>query len=84
MTRKKNRAVRIHEHGVQNLRIQHEELLEKYSKALKDALKYASICQRQKRIHHEYVDYFNDLRRATMNQAEIYVDDEKFPKGKSY
>ena len=64
-----------------------EELLEKYSKALKDALKYASKFvkkDKEKEYISEYVDYFNDLRRATMNQAEIYVDDEKFTKAKSY
>ena len=50
-----------------------EELLEKYSKALKDALKYASKFvkkDKEKEYISEYVDYFNDLRRATMNQAE--------------
>ncbi|MGB2384369.1 MAG: hypothetical protein ACPH8E_02605, partial [Flavobacteriales bacterium] len=64
-----------------------EELLEKYSKALKDALKYASkFVKKDKEGEYigEYVDYFNDLRRATMNQAEIYVDEEKFTKAKSY
>ena len=63
------------------------ELLLKYSKALKDALKYASKFvkkDKEREYIDEYTDYFNDLRRATMNQAEIYVDEEKFTKAKSY
>lgn len=64
-----------------------EELIEKYGKALKDALKYASkFVKKDKEGEYigDYTDYFNDLRRATMNEAEIYVDEEKFTKAKSY
>ncbi len=63
------------------------ELMEKYSKALKDALKYASKFvkkDKEREYYDDYTDYFNDLRRATMNQGEIYVDEEKFTKAKSY
>lgn len=63
------------------------ELLEKYANALKDALKYASkFVKKDKENEYveDYVDFFNDLRRATMNEAEIYVDEEKFTKAKGY
>jgi len=63
------------------------ELLEKYDKALKDALKYASKFvkkDKDKEYIDEYTDFFNDLRRATMNEAEIYVDEEKYTKAKGY
>lgn len=63
------------------------EFEEKYSNALKSALKYASkFVKKDKESEYiaEYTDYFNDLRRSTMNQAEVYVDDEKFTKAKSY
>jgi hypothetical protein len=63
------------------------EFEEKYSNALKSSLKYASkFVKKDKQSEYiaEYTDYFNDLRRATMNQAEVYVDDEKFTKAKSY
>ena len=63
------------------------DLLEKYSNGLKNALKYASkFVKKDKQKEHvsDYTDYFNDLRRATMNQSEVYVDDEKYTKAKSY
>ena len=63
------------------------ELLEKYGKALKDALKYASKFVKKDKDREyidEYTDFFNDLRRATMNEAEIYVDEEKYTKAKGY
>lgn len=63
------------------------EFEEKYSNALKDALKYASKFVKKDKDNEyvaEYTDFFNDLRRATMNEAEVYVDDEKYTKAKSY
>ncbi|MGY8941868.1 MAG: hypothetical protein ACKVJH_07550 [Flavobacteriales bacterium] len=63
------------------------DLLEKYTNGLKNALKYASkfVKKDKKKMYvGEYTNYFNDLRRATMNQSEVYVDDEKYTKAKSY
>lgn len=63
------------------------ELLEDYPGALKNALKYASKFvkkDREKNHYSAYTAYFNDLRRATMNEAEMFVDNEKFTKAKSY
>jgi hypothetical protein len=63
------------------------KLLEQYKGALKSALKYCSKFvkkDKEKTYFYEFTDYINELRRATMNQAEIYVDDLKFTKAKSY
>ena len=63
------------------------ELVEEYSGALKNALKYASKFRKKDREDEyfaEYTEYFNELRRATMNEAEVFVDDEKFTRAKSY
>ncbi len=63
------------------------DLVEKYPNGLKSALKYSSkFVKKDKQREHvgNYTDYFNDLRRATMNQSEVYVDDEKYTKAKSY
>jgi hypothetical protein len=63
------------------------DLLEKFPNGLKDALKYSSkFVKKDKQNEHvaDYTDYFNDLRRSTMNQSEVFVDDEKYTKAKSY
>lgn len=63
------------------------ELQEEYSGALKEALKYASKFRKKDRENEyfaQYTEYFNELRRATMNEAEVFVDDEKFTRAKSY
>lgn len=63
------------------------ELVAEYDGALKDALKYASKFRKKDRENEyfaDYVAYFNELRRATMNEAEVFVDDEKFTRAKSY
>lgn len=63
------------------------DLLEEYPNGLKSALKYVTKFvkkDKEKEYVGNYTDFFNDLRRATMNQAEVYVDDEKYTKAKSY
>jgi tetratricopeptide (TPR) repeat protein len=62
-------------------------LLEEYSGALKESLKYASKFRKKDRDNEyfaQYQEFFNELRRATMNEAEVFVDDEKFTRAKSY
>lgn len=62
-------------------------LQEEYDGALKNALKYAAKFvkkDRDKEHLDDYAEFFNELRRATMNEAEVFVDDEKFTRAKSY
>jgi tetratricopeptide (TPR) repeat protein len=63
------------------------ELVEEYDGALKNALKYAAKFvkkDREREFYDSYTEFFNELRRATMNEAEVFVDDEKFTRAKSY
>lgn len=63
------------------------DLVEEYGNTLKDALKYASKFvkkDKEREYFDRYTDYLNELRRATMNEAEVFVDDEKFTRAKSY
>ena len=63
------------------------ELVAEYGNTLKDALKYASKFvkkDRDREFFDQYTDYLNELRRATMNEAEVFVDDEKYTRAKSY
>ncbi len=63
------------------------DLVEEYGNTLKDALKYASKFvkkDKDREYFDQYTEYLNELRRATMNEAEVFVDDEKFTRAKSY
>lgn len=62
-----------------------EEWQEKYPKAYTDAIKYAlKFVKKDKNqeVIGEYTEFFNELRRAMMNEAEMHVDDEKYSKAK--
>ena len=61
-----------------------EELLEKYSKALRTP-KYASGVSKDKEREYITSTWITSMTSVvTMNQAEMYVDEEKFTKAKSY
>jgi len=60
---------------------------EKYSGALKDALKYATkYIKKDKESEYvgEFLDYFDELRAATISESDMHITDEKYTKAKSY
>jgi hypothetical protein len=62
-----------------------EEFKEKYPNAFKDAMKYASKYgskDKEKVYLAEYEDFFADLRKAAIAEAESMMDTEKFSKAK--
>lgn len=62
-----------------------DEFKEKYPNAFKDALKFASKYgskDKEKVYMTEYEDFFAELRKAAMAEAESMMDTEKFSKAK--
>lgn len=62
-----------------------EEFKEKFPNAFKDALKYASKygSKDKEKVHMaEYEDFFADLRKAAIAEAETMMDTEKYSKAK--
>jgi len=62
-----------------------DEFKEAYPNAFKDAMKYASKYgskDKEKVFMAEYEDYFAELRKAAMAEAETMMDTEKYSKAK--
>lgn len=62
-----------------------DEFKEKYPNAFKDAMKYISKYGSKDKDHKyaaEYEDFFIDLRKAAIAEAETMMDTEKFSKAK--
>lgn len=63
------------------------EMKEDYPKAFKNALKYAVKYRKKDKndeFFNEYTDYFEELRTATITEAEIFYEMEKYSKVKGY
>lgn len=57
-----------------------------YPNAFKDALKYLSKYaskDKNREFGADYEDFFNEIRKATISEAEIMTDQEKYTKAKS-
>jgi len=57
------------------------------NKALKNSLKYTSKFvkkDKEKEYYHEFIDFFDQLRKEAKNAAETEMDNLKFTKAKSY
>lgn len=57
------------------------------NKALKNSLKYTSKFvkkDKEKEYYHEFIDFFDKLRKEAKNAAETEMDNLKFTKAKSY
>lgn len=63
-----------------------EDMKETYPNAFKDALKYVSKYagkDKQREYGRDYEDFFEEIRKATMSEAEIMTDQMKYTKAKS-
>ena len=64
-----------------------EKLLEKFPDAFKSSLKYMSkYCSKDKERQYigDYEDFVDQLRGATIAEAEVFMDTEKYTKSKAY
>lgn len=63
------------------------EYAEKYPKAFKESLKYATKHRKKDKdneYYKEFADFFSELRQQTISEAETLNDQDKFTSSKSY